>query len=80
MKKENMSMEELRILLLKYHKEKNYEIFDSFPIKPDNDPTTLFVSAAMSPFKNSYLENGNLILVETSSEVWVYNQNFIPMT
>lgn len=58
MKKENMSMEELRILLLKYHKEKNYEIFDSFPIKSDNDPTTLFVSAAMSPFKNSYLENG----------------------
>lgn len=42
---------EIKRLLLSFHSERGYRIFDSFPMLA-NDPTVMFINATITPFKN----------------------------
>lgn len=44
-------VQEIKAMLLQYHRERGYKIFRSFPLVSD-DPTIMFVNATITPFKS----------------------------
>lgn len=46
---------QIRQIFLDYFKGKEHDVVPSAPLVPQNDPTLLFVSAGMVPFKNVFL-------------------------
>lgn len=49
---------EIKSVLVEFHKNKDYRIFDSFPLVSP-DPTVMFVNAAITPFK-SWFADGSI--------------------
>lgn len=49
----NISVKDMKSILLQYHKEKGYQLPDSFPIV-SSDHTVMFVNATITPFKHFY--------------------------
>ncbi len=49
---------EIKSVLVKFHKNKGYRIFDSFPLV-SADPTVMFVNATITPFK-SWFADGSI--------------------
>lgn len=50
------TVQEIKTVLLKFHKDRGYRLFESFPLIP-NDPTVMFVNATITPFKSWFADN-----------------------
>ncbi len=53
MKRSIISVNDIEEVLLRYHKNRGYRLFNTFPIVSD-DPTVMFINATITPFKHFY--------------------------
>jgi alanyl-tRNA synthetase len=51
----SLTVKEIKQKLLKFHKDRGYRIFDSFPLI-SNDPTVMFINATITPFKSWFTD------------------------
>lgn len=63
----NISVKDIKSILLQCHKERGYQLPDSFPIV-SSDPTIMFVNATITPFKHFY---------SSDPEIQRYNYAFV---
>jgi len=54
----NLIVQEIKTTLLKFHKDRGYRLFESFPLV-SVDPTVMFVNATITPFK-SWFTDGSI--------------------
>lgn len=67
MKRNIISVADIKEVLLQYHKDRCYRLFNTFPIVSD-DPTVMFTNATITPFKHFY---------SSDSQIQRYNYAFI---
>ena len=53
---DGMTSREIRRLFIEYFTERGHEYVESAPLIPRDDPTLLFTSAGMVPFKSYYVD------------------------
>lgn len=51
-----LSVEQIKTVLLEYHRKKGYKIFKSFPLVSD-DPTVMFTNSTITPFKKWFTDS-----------------------
>ena len=59
MKKDVISVTDIKETLLQHHKDKGYRLFNTFPIVSD-DPTVMFTNATITPFKHFYTSDSQI--------------------
>lgn len=55
-----ISVKQIKLALINYHRSKGYKIFNSFPVVSD-DPTVMFINATITPFKKCFLDKKQTI-------------------
>lgn len=50
------TVQEIKTILIEFHKSKGYRLFDSFPLI-SADPTVMFVNATITPFKSWFTDD-----------------------
>ncbi len=67
-----LSVDEIKRILIRYHQEKGFKIFKSFPLM-SGDPTVMFTNATITPFKRWFTD------VESKPENYAFIQKCFRM-